>query len=351
MDKKRTGKVTIKEVAQRAGVSTATVSRVVNRSGFVSEELTRRVFEAMRELNYFPNRLARSLKKQRSFAVAYLVPDIDNPIFAKVVRGIQDVMEGFSYDVFIYNTRFSDSALLKQLGNLLENHPQGIILSAWHSEKVREAVALIQRVGLPLVIVHSPRDISGVDAILPDDVQGGYEGTKYLLSLGHRHILSLGVQGSVTSTLRGEGYRKAMVEVLGACDECLVVVAQSFSPQDGYQAVSKALNRGLQPTAIFAHSDSLALGAFEAVYERGLRVPEDISIMGFDGAYAFCTVPKLTTMVIPNYEMGRRAAEKLLQRIQGINHPPSQELLAPTLSPQGSTKAREGGEEKFFEHF
>lgn len=344
---KQMKKATIKEVAQRAGVSTATVSRVVNQSGCVSEELAQRVLKAMRELNYFPNRLARGLKKQKSFTVAYLVPDIDNPIFAKVIRGIQDVMEEVSYDVFIYNTRFSDDRLLKQLGNLLENHPQGILLSAWHSTKVREAVTLIQEVGLPLVIIHSPRDIPGVDAILVDDVQGGYEGTKYLLSLGHKHILSLGVQGSVTSTLRGAGYRKAVMEILGYCDDALVVNASSFSSQDGYRTVSEVLKNGIRPTAIFAHSDSLALGAFEAVHERGLKIPEDISIMGFDGAYAFCTIPKLTTMVIPNYEMGRKAAEKLLKRIQGTASPPSQELLVPTLFPQGSTKSmREGGEGK-----
>lgn len=333
----RSGKrITIREVAHRAGVSTATVSRVINRSGFVSEELTQRVLKAMRELQYFPNRLARSLKKQEGFAIAYLVPDIDNPIFAKVARGIQDVMEEVSHDVFIYNTRFSDSKLLKHLMNLLENHPRGIIISAWHSERVKEAILFLRNMGVPVVIVHAPRGISEVDTILVDDFQGGYEATRYLLSLGHRCILSLGVLQSTTSMLRERGYRRAMEE-FGVCDEQLVVKAPSFSPQDGYATVCATLDRGIPVTAIFAHSDSLALGAFEATYERGLAVPQDISIMGFDGAYALSTVPRLTTMLIPNYEMGKKAAMLLLARIQGASFAPSEELFMPTLLVQNST--------------
>ncbi|MCS7241973.1 MAG: LacI family transcriptional regulator [Candidatus Caldatribacterium sp.] len=330
-------RVTIREVACRAGVSTATVSRVMNQSGFVSEELTQRVLRAMQELQYFPNRLARSLKKQESFTVAYLVPDIDNPIFAKVVRGIQDVMEEVSYDVFIYNTRFSDIKLSKHLASLLENHPRGIIISAWHSERVKEAVSFLQSIGIPTVIVHSPRDIPGVDAILVDDVQGGYEATRYLLSIGHQRILSLGVVRSTTSMLREEGYRKAMEEA-GNSSEHLILKAPSFSPRDGYAIVRAFLDKGIPITAIFAHSDSLALGALEAVHERGLAIPQDISIMGFDGAYASFTVPRLTTMLIPNYEMGKKAAMLLLSRIQGTSSVPSQELFAPTLFVQASTK-------------
>lgn len=336
-------RVTIREVAHHAGVSTATVSRVINRSGFVSDELAQRVLKAMQELQYFPNRLARNLKKRESSTIAYLVPDIDNPVFAKVVRGIQDVMEEVSYNVFIYNTRFSDTKLLKHLTNLLENHPQGIILSAWHSEQVKKAVTFLQELSIPVVIVHAPRDIPGVDAILVDDFRGGYEATQYLLSLGHRRILSLGVLQSTTSMLRERGYRKAM-ETYGNCDENLIVRAPSFAPQDGYVTVRIFLEKGIPITAIFAHSDSLALGAFEAVYEKGLAIPRDVSIMGFDGAYALSTVPRLTTMLIPNYEMGKRAAQLLLLRIRGASFPPSQELFTPTLLARSSTKSLEGGE-------
>ncbi len=331
-------KVTIKDVAQQAGVSTATVSRVINNSGFVSEPLRSRVLRVMEDLGYVPNRIAQSLKKRESFAIAYLLPDIDNPIFAKVVRGIQDVLESVSYDLFLYNTGFSDKRLLHQLVSLLENRPRGVIISAWHSKRVKETILLFRNLGFPVVVVHAPRDVPKVDAIVVDDCKGSYEAVKNLIQFGHRHILSLGVRKSVTSSLRKEGYRQAMMEAFGAVDERFLVEAASFSSHDALRATRNALHALVSFTAVFAHSDSLALGAMEALDEVGLRVPDDVSVVGFDGAYAFCTFPKLTTMVIPNYEMGKMAAELLLERLRGDSTPPTQKLVLPTFLHQSSLR-------------
>lgn len=336
---------TIKDVAQRAGVSVATVSAVINRNRFVSSALVERVLKAVQELNYHPNRIARGLKQRKSFNIVYIIPDITNPIFASVTRGIQDVMEKNFYDVSLYNTDFSDRKLFRQLTSVLENRPDGIILSAWHSPEIHRAISLVREFDIPLVVVHAPRDAEGIDAILVDDRGGAFEATTYLLGLAHRNILSLGVTGSTTSALREAGYRDALEKAGISVTEKFVIRVNSFAPESGKEAISEALDEGLEFTAVFAHSDSLAVGALEALEERGVRVPEDIAVMGFDGTYAFYTFPRLTTMVIPNYEMGKRAAELLLRRI--TTHDPCEivrEEVRPRLVVQKSTGRRKGSE-------
>lgn len=333
-------RVTIKEVAKHAGVSTATVSRVVNKSGFVTSELVSKVLKSMKKLNYYPNRTARSLKKQKNSTIAYLIPDINNPIFAKVARGIQDAMEKISYDVFLYNTDFSDKRLLRHVMSILENNPQGMILSAWHSEKVKEAVSLVRELGIPIVVVHSPRDIHELDMITVEDSKGAYECIYRLIRMGHTRILSLGVKNSVTSALREEGYRTALKECIGKVDEELIIRVKNFSSNAAFTVSNQLFRNSLHFTAVFTHSDSLAIGVMEATYAAGLKIPEELSIVGFDGAYAFCTVPKLSTMTIPNYEMGKKAAEILLRRIDNVvdQPPPLREFVMPIFTEQHSTR-------------
>jgi len=330
---------TIKDVAKRAGVSVATVSAVINRNRFVSSELVEKVFKAIQELGYHPNRIARGLKKRQSFNVVYIIPDITNPIFASVTRGIQDVMEKSCYDVSIYNTDFSDKKLFHQLTNVLENRPDGIILSAWHSPEIKRAISLIQQFNIPLVLVHAPRNVEGIDAIFVDDENGAFEAVNYLLRLGHRKVLSLGVKNSTTSSLREAGYRKAFKKMGLSIEEKLVLKSDSFAPQSACLSIYKALKSNINFTAVFAHSDSLAVGALEALNDRGIQVPEEVSVMGFDGTYSFCTLPRLSTMLIPNYEMGKKAAEILLKRIAGNSSGVIREEIKPRIVIQKSTQA------------
>lgn len=333
---------TIKDVAMRAGVSVATVSAVINRNRFVSSTLVERVLKAIQELNYHPNRIARGLKQRRSFSIVYMIPDIANPIFASVTRGIQDVMERYCYDVSLYNTDFSNRKLFHQLTSVLENRPDGIILSAWRGPEIQRAVSLLRELGIPLVIVHAPRDVEGVDTILVDDVMGAFEAVTYLLQLGHRDILSLGVVESTTSKLRERGYCLALERAGLPLRKELLVCGTSFAPESAQTAIHRVLEVGISFSAVFAHSDSLAIGALEALVERGFRIPEDVSIVGFDGTHARCTFPRLTTMVIPNYEMGKMAAEILYQRI--IASGPFevvQREVRPYLLVQGSTRQHE----------
>ncbi len=331
---------TIKDVARRANVSVATVSAVINHNRFVSNELVERVIKAIQELGYRPNRIAQGLKKRKSFSLVYIIPDITNPIFAGVTRGIQDVMERLCYNVSIYNTDFSDKKLFHHLTTTLENRPDGIVLSAWHSSEIKRAVSLIQELGIPLVIVHAPRNIEAVDAVLVDEEKGGFEAASYLLELGHRNIVSLGVMNSTTSFLREQGYRRALKQANIPISEEFIIKSASFSSRDGCDSIYQAVNSGIKFAAIFAHSDSIAVGAIEALNRMGLRVPEVVSVVGFDGTYAFSTFPKLTTMLIPNREMGKRAAEILSKRMAVVSEKGGNvvEMMKPQLLVQDSTQ-------------
>lgn len=332
--------LSIKDVAQCAGVSVATVSAVINKSRFVSDQLVGKVLKAINKLNYYPNRIARGLRTQRSLTVAYIIPDISNPVFARVARGVQDTMEKASHDVSLYNTDFSDKKLFRHLTTILESRVSGIILSAWHSPKVKEAISLIQNLNIPLVVVHSPRNLDNVDSILIDDKKGAYEATCNLIELGHKRIVSLGVKNSTTSYLREEGYKKALLENRLAQEKGLIVQTDNFSPDCAFLTIQELYKSNLSFTAIFAHSDLVAIGAMEATLEKELRIPEDISIIAFDDTYASLTLPKLTTMHVPNYEMGKRAAEILSTRLKSssFTKPPLYEEIIPTFIEGKSTK-------------
>ena len=338
--KRKPRRPTIKDVAQSAGVSVATVSAVINKSRFVNDELIGKVLKAIDKLNYYPNRIARGLKTQKSLTVAYIIPDINNPIFARVARGVQDTMEEASYDVSLYNTDFSDKKLFRHLTTIVESRVSGIILSAWHNPKVKEATSLIQNLNIPLVVVYSPRDLDNVDSILIDDKKGAYEATCNLIEWGHKRIVSLGVKNSITSRLREEGYRKALVENGLAPEKDLTVQTVSFSPGDAFLTMQESHKSNLSFTAIFAHSDLLAIGAMEATLERALKIPEDISIIAFDDTYASLVLPKLTTMHVPNYEMGKRASQILLERLKSssVDKPPIHEEIIPTFVERRSTR-------------
>ena len=167
-------RTTIKDVAQCAGISVATVSAVLNKTRFVSDELAERALKAARKLDYYPNRLARGLKIGKTHTVAYIVPNISNLFFARVAKGVQNVLQEDSYTVSLHDTDFSEKKLFHHLTVIIGNRVDGIIMSAWHSPGVKEAISLVQNMNIPLVIVYSPRDQEKVDSILIDDEEGGY---------------------------------------------------------------------------------------------------------------------------------------------------------------------------------
>jgi LacI family transcriptional regulator len=326
----------MREVAERAGVSVTTVSHVINNTRTVSPDTRRRVEEAMQTLGYQPNVLARSLRRGVTHTIGIILPDSANPYFAEVVRGIEDTSFAQGYSVILCN---SDNDLEKEYhytNVLVEKQVDGIIFVAagLSADNIHKLQA--RRVPLVLVDRHVP-DVQ-VDEVLADNQHGGWLAARHLIDLNHRAIACItGPTGLPSSSERVEGYRQAL-ESAGILFDPKWVVEGDFQYQSGYSAAKKLFHRKPPPTAIFACNDLMAIGAYRFSHEKNLRVPEQLSIVGFDDIHlAVYTNPPLTTIRQSKREMGAQAAKLLLQRIAQQDLEPRQVILDTELVIRGST--------------
>jgi len=305
---------TIKDVANMAGVSTTTVSHVINKTRFVSKDLIERVNDAITTLNYQPYGLARSLRRKQSGTIGIVIPDNTNPFFAEVVRGIEDTCFENGYSVFLCNSDGKPAKERNYLQLLIEKGVDGLVLVSTGDDE--EAMRLLENREIPKVIVD--REISGLhmDSVLVDNQQGGYSAARYLIELGHRTIgCIMGPSNITPSGQRIEGFRKGLKEGGLLLDENMVATGD-FKSFGGYEGFKKLLRGELVPTAIFVCNDMMALGALNAARELGIDVPEQLSLIGFDDiALASLINPNLTTIAQPKYELGETGAELLLKRI------------------------------------
>lgn len=318
--------VTIHDVAIRAGVSATTVSHVVNGTRPVSAQLSVRVQQAMRELGYQPNALARSLRRKQTQTIGLIVPDNSNPFFAEMAHSVEYAAYGNGHAVVLCNSDDDAEREALYLDLLLKRQVDGIVLvaAATSGDSLR---ALIQR-GLPLVVVDRDLAYPAHDCVLTDHETGGYAATEHLAQLGHKRIACIaGPSDLGSSSGRVAGHRAALRAAGLGVDQSLVVRGD-FRDHSGYVATQKLLKRSKPPTAIFACNDLMAIGAMAAARDAGLSVPEDISVVGFDDIHlAGYLNPPLTTVAQPMAELGRVAAELLLQRLVDRSLPPRRVML------------------------
>lgn len=303
--------VTIYEVARAAGVSTATVSRTLNASGLVAEGTRRRVQAAITALGYQPNRVARSLVLKTTHTIAVLLPDITNPFFPALVKGVQLAADEQGYAVLLCHTGGDPAKEESFLEVLRGQQVDGVLLVGLVSRP--QSLKRLSRQGLPVVSLDRPVDLPGSAAVRVDHRGSARLATAHLVELGHRRIAHIaGPMGLTVSQERLAGYRQALVDQGLASDPALVA-GGDFSEEGGYQGISDLLARGVRFTAVFAANDLTAIGAITALRERGIGVPEDVSVVGFDDIHlAGYVSPKLTTIRQPAYEMGRCAAKLLI---------------------------------------
>lgn len=307
---------TIKDVANRAKVSIKTVSRVINDSPMVSPTTRERVLKVMEEMDYHPNALARGLVTKETRIIGLVVADVTNPYFPELIRGVEDVANANEYNVFLCNTDEDPEKELVYIKLLREKQVDGIILSGSRTspEQIRPTLSS----GLPVIFINRKASGKRVGLIMLDNFGTAYAAVKYLLGLGHENIGYLG--GSIlgqSNTERKNGFIKAMVDNKGFCDHTLII--EGFPGKEGgYRAMTFLLERDRPLSAIFAYDDMIAVGAIEACKERGLHVPRDISIVGFDDIDLAAHInPRLTTFDVPKYEMGRAAAKMLFDMLGG----------------------------------
>lgn len=316
---------TIKDVAQAADVSTATVSHVINGTRYVSDEVQQRVLQAMERLNYQPNAVARGLRTKRTRLLALVIPDITNPFFTDLARGFQDAADQSGYVVILCNTDRTIERELRFLDMLRQQRVDGLVLNP--STVTAEDLKRLLKAQVVVVLIGSQIDDPEFDLVMVDNVRAGSDAVQYLIDLGHRRIgLVCGSLSTSSGLQRYQGYCQAM-----ETNDLLVqddwIAEGSFTHDGGYACMQRILSQRPLPTAVFAASDVMALGAKKAIEDAGLRIPEDISLIGFDDIpkVAWAT-PKLTTISQPRYQMGWESARLLIDRIEG-NIPPDRQKL------------------------
>jgi len=305
-----------------------TVSRVINNSGYVSEKTRARVEAAVAELGYVPNVLARSLRSKRTDTLALILTDISNPFWTTVARGVEDAASDAGFNVILCNTDESEIEQDRYLRVLLQKQVDGVLLVP--SRSVVEPIRFVQSQGTPVVVLDRRIPDAQADVVRCDSEEGAYQLTRLLLSLGHRRIAMLsGPQGVSTAEDRVAGYRRALTEARLDIDEALICYGK-FSLKSGYEMAQQMLARTPRPTGMFAANNFIAIGALRALRDAGLRVPQDLALVGFDDLPADLVVdPFLTVAAQPAYEMGRRATELLLARLAGQGPAAYQEIVLP----------------------
>lgn len=307
---------TIQDVSEMAQVSKATVSRVINEKGGVSRETIERVHSAMQALNFQPNTFAQSLATNRSNAIGVVFCQLYSSYFGRVLEGIEEVVEGAGMHVIASSGHESQDRERAAVNFLMNRRCDGMIL---HVETIPDEEILKLAAGkVPLIILNRYIDELSDRLVYLDNEAGGQLATQFLIEKGHTRIACIsGSQASYDGRARFAGYRLALEQAGLPFDQSLVL-AGDFSVQGGYKTTQRLLSRNLDFTALFIGNDDMAVGAKSAIYEAGLRVPEDISLIGFDNhPFAEFLNPKLTTIDQPGLEMGRSAASLLLKSLNG----------------------------------
>lgn len=307
---------TIKDVADRAGVSITTVSHVINETRYVSEELTNKVLLAMSDLEYQPNFIARGLRSGSTKTIGLIIPDISNLFFAEFSRRIEDCGFDHGYNVVLCNTDGDIDKEKVYIDFLLSKQIDGLIFFSAGDSKVGHRKLNKQKT--PVVIVdREPTDVHA-DIVLINNRAGGYIATNYLLSLNHKRIGCIAGPSLIRpSSHRVEGYKSALLDH-GVSIDNEIIRAGDFRISGGECAMHELLNLTDPPTAVFVCNDMMALGAMRAIYSKGKNIPSDFSIVGFDNTLLASIVnPALTTISQPIHEMADRAIELLIEK---INH-------------------------------
>lgn len=332
---------TIIQVAERAKVSIATVSNVIRGTRKVSPKLEERVRTAIRELDYYPNEIARSLKVKQTRMLGMIIPDITNPFFPEIIRGAEDSAFERGYFLVTANTDEQIGRERRIIGALRSYRVDGILLA---SAPGKDAAHIQSTLDAGISIVCLDRAPAGVktDAVLLDNVRGGRECVRHMIQMGHRKIAI--ITGSLTLQTGRErlrGYEEALKGADIAPDKNLIFEGD-FREESGYRLGKELLRRKVKPTAVFVCNGVMTVGVLKAFEETGVRCPEDISLATFDDLVLDRSFhPHLTAVVQPSYEIGSRAANILMDRIEGkMTSEPSEVRIVPTLIVRESTLAR-----------
>jgi LacI family transcriptional regulator len=336
--------VTIRDVARVAKVHPGTVSRALNAEtrALVNQDTAERVLRAAEELGYRPNPIARGLKTNRSYTIGVLIPDITNPLFPPILRGIEDRLDDAGYTPLIVNTDNDAAREHTHLEAMLARQVDGVISATARLD--RELLAEVTAAGTPLVLVNRSLEDGSVPSVAVDDREGVRLAVEHVAGLGHRRIGHVaGPQNTSTGHRRYLGFVQAMNSAGIDVGDDQVRVSSWFTEAEGARVCAELLDASDGLTAIVAANDLLAIGCYDTLEQRGIRCPEDISIVGFnDMPFVDRLRPALSTVRIPHREIGNVAAELMLERLADESQGAREILLEPMLVVRGSTTSPNG---------
>ena len=332
-------RITIADVAERANVSPAAVSKVLRNAYGVSPAMQTRVQEAIAELGYRPHAAARGMRGQ-TYTVGVLVPDVRNPFFPELIEGMVEHLGATNYQVLLGPGGSEPESQTRSIDAMIDRRMDGLILVApIVGRRFLEETAR----AVPTVVIGRHGRSADYDAVVDDDQVGAGLVVDHLADLGHRRIAHIehrytrrGSPTTMPQTVRAEGYRAAMER--RGLGEYVDVVGSTYTEAGGYTATRELLDRPVRPTAIFAGADAAAIGTLQAVHEAGLAVPGDISVAGYDNTSIAALGPiSLTSVDQDGHLMGVNAARMLLERVEGKRERSALLTLSPTLVPRRST--------------
>ncbi|PWC09318.1 transcriptional regulator RbsR [Brenneria roseae subsp. americana] len=328
----------MKDVARLAGVSTSTVSHVINNNRFVSDAIREKVMKAVEELNYAPSALARSLKINQTRTIGMLLTASNNPFYAEVVRGVERCCYERGYSLILCNTEGDWARMSRNLETLLQKRVDGVLLMC--TENHRPSPEMVSRYpSIPMVMMDWAPFEGVIDVIKDNSLLGGEMATNYLISRGYRKIACIaGPQDKTSAYNRLEGYRQAMKHAgLSVPDE--YEIFGDFEFETGYRAMQRLLTLEEKPEAVFTCNDAMAVGVYRALYQAGLSIPEDVAVIGYDDIeLARYISPPLTTIHQPKDELGELAVDTLLYRLEHPDTEPNVLVLTPELMVRESVR-------------
>jgi len=310
-------KITIRDVARAAGVSINTVSRALNGKPGVNTETKRLILGVAESLNYTPNKLARGLRSNKTGVIGVIIADVTNPFFSAMVKGMGKAAKELGYSIILQDTGESYEGEEQAIHTMRSERVDGVLITPVQTDK--KSILMLQEFGIPFVLVARHFSDVDTDYVVADDVQGGYLAASHLIEKGHEKIAFINGPSYNSSAIeRFQGYEKALNEHHIKVDETLIRNG-ALTMEDGCIHTKALLaNSAPRPTALFTFSDFVALGAIKAVHEVGLRIPDDIAIVGYDDvAFAFCLEVPLTTVRVQKRRLGEEAISVLEKKMNG----------------------------------
>lgn len=322
---------TIIDIAKKLGISASTVSRALNDNPAINIETKRKVKEYARELNYVPNPIAKNLKSNKSTTIGVIVPEIRHDFFSSAISGIEEVAYQMGYNIILCQSNEDYQREVINTDVLINHRVAGIIVSI--SQNTHNESHFQKVIDRNIPIVFFDRTCNTIDAckVIIDDKQTAYNAVEYLIQRGYKKIAHFaGPENLLISQYRLSGYKEMLKKAKIKIDKNLIIHG-GFHETDGYKSMESLLNKGIKPDAVFAVNDPVAIGAFQKIKEAGLKIPDDIALIGFSNNKITSLVePAITTISQPSFEMGKKAVELLIENIKYGNKHKNKTIILPT---------------------